>query len=221
MLPIWRLYDRAYDSVDSIKAVNKDDKEIILEKLIDFEGVKGFRAKRSSKIIRLPLEMTADLAYFLGIVIGDGYVKMVKRNKGGYYWDIVITGEKNYIELLAKITNKLFGHRPTVKKDKRREKSYILTISSMIVFRYLTRVFGFHPGKKCGNIPRIRFVCDGSFHFRNYLSGLIDSDGYVSSSYAALIQKDRKFLNYIRAKSKKLLNFEFSTVRVNRRIEMR
>lgn len=218
MLPIWRLYDKAYDRPDSIKAVTKDGNEIILKDVTDFTKIIGFRAKRSSRIIRLPFKVSSDLAYFLGIVIGDGYVKMSKRKKGGYYWEIVITGEKGYIELLSNIAKSIFDCNPVVKKDKRREKSYILRIHSLLVFRYLTRIFGFHSGEKCGNIPRLKFVCDSLPCFKNYLAGLIDSDGYVGSNYAALVQKDRKFLDYIRIKSKRLLGFEFSDVKVNRRI---
>jgi hypothetical protein len=217
MLPICQLYNRLYDKPDSIKVIIKDGSETNLNVVSNFEIIKGFRAKRSGKIIKLPLKMTADLAYFLGVIVGDGYVKMLKRKKGGYYWEIVVTGVKDYIEYLVKLVKSLFNYSPYVTKEKRRNNSYILRISSMIIFRYLTRIFGFHSGEKSGNIPKIKFVYDNSFSFKNYLAGLIDTDGYVGK-YAALIQKDRKFLDYIRMKSKKLLNFYFSKTSVNRRI---
>lgn len=218
MLPIWRLYDKSYDNPDSIKVIFRNDGEINLNKIKEFKNIEGFRAKRSSRIIKLPLKMTNDLAYFLGVIVGDGYVKMLKRIKGGFYWEIVVTGIKDYIDYLARLTKILFNYKPSVTKDKRRENSFILRISSMIIFRYLTRIFGFHPGEKSGNIPEIKFVCDKPILFKNYLAGLIDTDGYVNKKYASLVQKDKNFLQYIKIKSKKLLDFEFSGPSVNRRI---
>jgi len=217
MLPLWQLYDKLYDQPDSIKAVTKDG-DINLSNVTEFRNVKWFRAKRSSRVIKLPIKMTDDLAYFLGVIVGDGYVKKLKRKKGGYYWEIIITGRMDYIEYLSKLTSSLFNYIPTVTKDKRRGNSYILRISSMIIFRYLTRIFGFCSGEKSGNIPKIKFVYDSSYLFKNFLAGLIDTDGYINSKYAALIQKDRKFLEIIRLKSEELLGFKFSKTLVNRRI---
>lgn len=219
MLPIWSLYDKTYDTSNSIKVVLKNGNEINLDKIREFKNIEGFRAKRSGRIIKLPLKMTNDLAYFLGVIVGDGYVKMLKRIKGGFYWEIVITGRKDYIEYLAQLVTNLFNYNPSITKEKRRDNSYILRISSMIIFRYFTRIFGFHSGEKSGNIPKIKFVCDNSILFKNYLAGLIDTDGYINNKYAALVQKDKKFLDYIRLKSKKLLNFDLSKPRVNRRIK--
>jgi hypothetical protein len=196
----------------------RNDSEINLNKIKEFKNIEGFRAKRSSRIIKLPLKMTNDLAYFLGVIVGDGYVKMLKRIKGGFYWEIVVTGIKDYINYLAQLTKILFNYKPSVTKDKRRENSFILRISSMIIFRYLTRIFGFNSGEKSGNIPKIKFVYDNASLFKSYLAGLIDTDGYVNGKYAALVQKDKKFLEIIRTKSRELLSFEFSRTLVNRRI---
>jgi len=218
VLPLSNLYNKLYDKEDSIKVVLKNGKELNLSQVKNFKDVKLFRAKRSSRLIILPLDITKDLSYFIGVVVGDGYVKAIKRKKGGYYWEIVINGKKDYIDYLANLVNKIFGISPKISKEKRRRNVYILDIHSLIVFRYLTGVFGFRHGKKSGNIPQINFVENNSDIFKNYLAGLIDTDGYINRNYVALVQKDRRFLERIKDETSKLLGFKFSGPLVNRRI---
>ena len=49
------------------------------------------------RTVNIPQEMTPDVAYILGAMLGDGTVYTpIKRKKGGIHWKVGITSNKEY-----------------------------------------------------------------------------------------------------------------------------
>src|SRR2546428_13551130 len=111
-----------YDKIGP-KVILKNDGMLkwnkFLNQKIPFRRVKFLRYRNSGKLIRLPETFTHDLVYFIGVLIGDGTVnKPIKREKGGYYWSISISGEKQFLKILLRIVQRLFNCEPKLQKKK-------------------------------------------------------------------------------------------------------
>jgi len=214
------LYNERFDRKQP-KVLLKNKKEILLEQFLKIKTkkIRGFRAYCSKNIIKLPFKNSAKLAYFIGWVLGDGCLRTpIKRKRGGYYWSVEITCEKKWTLLLQKIIYDLFSYKARIKPDKNKKNCWRVNVDSIIIFRFLNRILGLNYGKKSGNLPwLVEFTSDKKI-FKNFLAGIMDSDGY-RGKYLALIQQDKKFLEKIKIKSKELLDIEFTGPRVNRKME--
>lgn len=171
-------------------------------------------------IVKIPEKVNEDLAYLLGYITGDGCIhKPIKRGRGGYHLKITITCRRKRITVLKNLIKKIFDYDVGVYRDKRKNDSYSLQINSVSIYKYLTEIIGFVPGKKSGKIPKLNYVFSNRKLFANYLAGVIESDGHISDKYLAIIQKDRNFLQMIRSYSKQFLRYDFSEPKVNRVID--
>lgn len=216
------LYDPKFDKKPP-KVVLKNGKEICLDEFLDskfnLDLVEGFRAYASNYIIKLPFFIKNELAYLVGCFLGDGCLKTpTKRKLGGYYCEMEITCKQEYIEIISRVIIKLFNYKPRIKQDKNKKNCWRVVINSKIIYRFLNRVLKIPYGKKSGRLPWLSEFTLNRDIFKNFLAGLIDTDGY-RGRYLALIQKDKKFLEKIKFKTKKLLGIEFRGPYINRKIE--
>tara|TARA_Y100000310_G_scaffold250395_1_gene256596 strand:+ start:304 stop:1026 length:723 start_codon:yes stop_codon:yes gene_type:complete len=99
-----------------------------------------------SKIVRIPTEMTEELACFIGIILGDGTLNKSKKR---------ITLElinKELIQGIARLTNKIFAYNPRIfsRQDKRpnRKEGHYFYIDNSSIHQYLNKVFKIPAGKK-------------------------------------------------------------------------
>jgi len=182
----------------------------------NFILVRGYKSKN---IIKIPKIMTPDLAYLVGCILGDGCISApLKRKRGGYYCNIRITCEEKYAGMISDIVFRVFEYRPSINPYKN-AKCVNVTINSVIIYRYFTRVLGIPYGPKAGKMPWVDYVCKSKILFRYFLAGLMDTDGYVSCKYAALIQKDKNFLEKVKINSEKILDIKFRGPIPNRKID--
>ncbi|MGE5049648.1 MAG: SpoVR family protein, partial [Deltaproteobacteria bacterium] len=63
------------------------------------------------KAIAVPDEVSPDLGAFVGYLIGDGHISLIKRNLG------LTTGDSECVERFAELANQLFGVRCVVRWD--------------------------------------------------------------------------------------------------------
>jgi hypothetical protein len=177
------------------------------------------RCHRSKNIISIPKEMSNDLAYLIGAVLGDGNIgKPLRRKRGGYYCTIRITCKADFGKILSEIIERIFNYAPRILPYKKNPLVCDVCIHSMAIYRFFTEVLSIPGGRKAGHMPQVDSVLGSGDLYRNYLAGLIDTDGYVHPSYAALVQKDRAFLERVREQSKRLLDIDFVGPTPNRRI---
>lgn len=209
MLDLSLLYFPKYD---------KQPPKIILENLNDdFILVRGYKSKN---VVKIPKTITPNLAYLIGCILGDGHIATpLKRKKGGCYWIIGMTCENKYADIVSDMIFNVFSYRPIISPHKRGAKCVDVKIHSIIIHRYFNRVFGIPYGPKRGKTPWVDDVCKSKNIFRHFLAGLIDTDDYVSFKYAAIIQKDKTFLEKVKTNSEKILGIKFKGPTPNRKID--
>ncbi len=141
---------------------------------------------------KIPL-INNDVAYITGVIAGDGTMVTSKRKKGGYYYELrIYSGSLIYLKYLRYLTNKLFGYIGKITKDKRKNKTYILSIRSAAIFHY----FKLLDAKfSSNNMPH--FTKTNPYHLTEYISGLIDTDGSVSRRRIQLKLKNKIFINNV------------------------
>lgn len=188
--------------------------------LPDEPGFVRVTSLNGKQVLRLPVVMNGELAYLVGVIIGDGYVSKPARRKShgtGYYWRVVITGPYRYLVNLRRLFSRVFGVRGGLVKDKRKAKSWQLRFANSILHRFLTRVIGIGQGRKSvnGSWSEFDLVKEFPLHF---LAGLIHSDGYIGSRYVGIIQRRRQLLVDVRRFAYETLGLKFHGPIVNRRL---
>ncbi len=154
--------------------------------------------------LTLPDEMSCELAEFIGILTGDGYINYYPSNE---LYVIEISGNKisdkdyleNYVSILIK---KLFNISPKIYYAKEQNTMY-LRILSKGLFNYLT-LLGFSNGRK-GQIGISQVIKNNKNFTREFVKGLADTDFSLK-----LMNKPSKKSKYypiiaLRVKSKKLV----------------
>jgi len=187
--------------------------------LPDKRGFFSVTPPRGRAWVRIPLAMNGELAYLIGVVIGDGYVSKAARRKShgaGYYWKIVVTGPYDYLVRIQGLFCGVFGVCGGLVKDKRKENTWQLRFANLILHRFFTRVLGLPQGRKTEHRPWSRFELVRSFP-THFLAGLIDSDGYVGERYIAIVQKQFRFLYRIKRFANETLRLEFRGPLINRK----
>lgn len=142
----------------------------------------------------LPKVMTEDLAYLVGVIVGDGWV----TSDGGLVG--IVSGDEEYLRfVISSLFKKLFGCDVHIRRDPRKNHTYFLETHSKIINAFLVHVFGFKRGKKVPKIPTV---------FKNYprnilmefIAGFFDTDGSVNKSSCTIkfTQKSREILEQIK-----------------------
>ena len=137
--------------------------------------------------LNLPDSPSCELAEFLGIMTGDGYM-----NKYGKYFSLLeIAGDSNldnhYLTThVTPMIKSLFNLEPSV-FFKKNENSMYLRLMSKGLNAYLESI-GFKNGKK-GQISVPSWVCEDEEYMLSFLKGLADTDG----SLVLLNRKQKKF----------------------------
>jgi len=141
--------------------------------------------------IKIP-EVNEKVAYFTGVITGDGAITTCRRKVGGYLYRIQIVGYRKYLAYLIPMLNDLFDYKPNILKDKRKRNCYLINIYSAAIFAYFIKL-GLTAGKK-RNLTVPRIIANNPILFKHYMLGLIDTDGNVQNKIVQLKQRDEKFL---------------------------
>jgi hypothetical protein len=178
---------------------------------------------RGSKLkVRIP-SINENLAYLLGFLYGDGCLgKPQPRKKiGGVRFKVTIClpgSEKGtaQVQHICSIFKGLFNYEPRVRNRQRKgRKDWLeIEINSAVIYAYFF-LLGFPSGEKYGKLKVPSVVATENL-FRNFLWGLIDSDGYIAKDHRIIVvQKDRSFLDQVRDLCLRFLNVRFSIPRPN------
>ncbi len=133
--------------------------------------------------IRLPVNLTADLAYLIGVHIGDGSMNYY-RYKNDYrisYTGHLIDEYDWYINLLVPIIINLFNKNPKVRKVIRpRKNSVELYMRSKGILQFLHNGIGLPLGPKINlKIPKLILNSDRKIK-KCFLMGLADTEFCVT-----------------------------------------
>lgn len=133
--------------------------------------------------VRIPIRLIPSLAYFLGIIAGDGSInRRNPRTRGGWKIEMWEGNIEYHKRIYAPLCRKLFGITPRfriIQKPNNR-KNTCSAINSKIIHIYLTQCLGIPSGFKANRITMPRFIEDSPALLVAYLRGLFDTDGTVT-----------------------------------------
>jgi stage V sporulation protein R len=146
--------------------------------------------------VRLPQEMTADLAAFVGYLVGDGHVSRVKRHFG------LTTGDEAQAVAFKVLGEALFGIPATLRKDGGR---FRVLFHAETVSDFLVEGLGMTSGPSA----RIKRVPDAVLRspegvVRAFLRAYFDCDGHAGPSGIILATASRDLAEQVQLL---LLNF--------------
>ena len=157
---------------------------------MEFEIKKVELSKHDQKIgLTLPKNPSLELAEFMGIMVGDGYMNTYSGNKS--YLDIAGDSslDKDYLlNHASSLIVELFNIKPRIRYLKGQNSMY-LSVTSKGLNNYL-RLLGFVDGKK-GQIKIPTWILSNGVFMTYFLKGLMDTDGCLS-----LINRNQKKSQY-------------------------
>jgi len=137
------------------------------------ETIQVSASKSSARKTMFPLVFSPGFGEFLGYLLGDGYI---------YKNYLEITNEnKEIISNIYKLSKKMFGITPKIKKDKRRKQLYSIRINSKTLVELIKKIFSI-PAKnksKRMRIPKI-VMCSGKKTINAFLRAYFDCDGFIA-----------------------------------------
>ena len=158
-------------------------------------------------------EIRDEVAYLAGVVAGDGNLNVCRRKKGGYHYRVKIVGHKEDLDYMTTLLHDIFNYKPQVLRDKRKTNCYLINIHSAAIYFYFVKL-GFTAGKKRNlRVPPI--IAENSALFRNYMLGLIDTEGSISKNRVILKQREECFLKELVQLLGKHLNIKSNPPKVN------
>ena len=142
-----------------------------LTKLNVWHKTEGNYIRTTRTRLKIP-DINSKVAYFAGVITGDGAITKCKRKVGGYCYRIQIVGHKKYMAYLTTLLNDLFEYQPRILRDKRKKNCYLINIYSAAIFAYFVQL-GLPIGKK-RNLKVPQIIADDASLFKHYMLGLID-----------------------------------------------
>ena len=134
-----------------------------------------FSSKDKKHNVKLPGELTCELSYFLGLLVGDGYVRHRLLNND---YMTSLDGNKVelgwYLEKLKPLVIELFNKSPSVRLT---QTTVQLSLHSKAIFFFLTKVCGLieSPKQHCRIPDSVRNSSKETQYA--FLRGLADTDG--------------------------------------------
>jgi len=115
-----------------------------------------------------------DMAYLLGALRDGCFI----RNERNYTYRIrIYQKNREWIEILSKMTHKLFKKQPTITLDKR-DNVWNLMINSREIYEKLTEISDYTGNQKTWNVPRL--VLNSPLEIqKEFIKGFFDSEGGV------------------------------------------
>ena len=163
----------------------------------------------NGKQIRLPKVLDSNLAYLLGVIMGDGHLANPDRSYDKlttYNSEIRITsGDRSTFVNLSKIFEALFHYKPRIYSElsKVNRKFYRFVIKSKPIHRFLMNICGVPIGKKCYKIDVLPLIKNAPLKLqKKFIVGFIDADGCIRLAkqrypMVSVSQLDPRILEYI------------------------
>ena len=138
------------------------------------------------------LKPSEELAYVIGVVCGDGYVKMKRRVRKGYndVWIDLEAKDKEFVEEFARCLAKVLGRRPIRPRYVKSSGRYVVEAESKTLYELL---------KKPVDLERLKkYIEHCERCMAALLRGFADSEGSVNKrGYIFILNTDLRLLTYI------------------------
>ncbi|MBU2100636.1 hypothetical protein KKB11_05375 [Candidatus Micrarchaeota archaeon] len=137
------------------------------------------KCQYSNHTIQFPYNLTSELSYVIGLLLGDGSLAGNSLNKTGN-WGISVYFDKiNHLKIYKKIIEDIF--KVKVKIYVQKGTCYCAYFASKAAHWFLRSFFGLHNGYKADKIeiPEIITETKNTDLIASCIRGLFDSDGTV------------------------------------------
>jgi len=159
-----------------------------------------FSVEKGRKI-KLPTDITADLAYLIGYVIGDGCLSGKNLIKRSQFRIRIASDTKKFLnQIINPLFHQLFSIKGRIYKITN-SQCYELSVQSKVLYLFLNKICDIPIGKKKGKLTIPTIISKGSKKIKfAFISGFFDADGCIYEKQKAIIfaQADRKFLTMLR-----------------------
>jgi len=150
------------------------------------------------KKVKLPKQMTINLAYLIGYIIGDGCLSGNNLVRRSQFRIRIASDTKQFLkQAIDPIFNKLFSIRGNIYKITNSE-CYEFCVQSKVLHLFFNKICDIPIGKKKGKliIPAIIWKEKPKIKF-TFISGFFDADGCIYEKQKAIIfaQADKRFLS--------------------------
>ncbi len=137
---------------------------------------KNMSANDIRREIIIPEEFSSELAEFLGILFGDGYMNFYEKKKD---YIIEITGDsrldKNYLEShVYELVENIFNIKPKY-YFRKNQNTMNLRLRSKIIFLFLKEARFKQGFKDQISIPK--WILENQNHMKKFIRGFADTDG--------------------------------------------
>jgi flagellar protein FlaI len=135
--------------------------------------------RKSSTKIMPPKEITPDLAYIIGIILGDGHLSNNKCNIEGNWSTSVFFDNQAHSVIYQKMFKKAFGVLP--KNRLQKPNCFESRVNSKTIHWILRSFFEMTNGKKANKIHAPKIIQNSGTAIKSaFLQGLFDSDGTIT-----------------------------------------
>jgi intein-encoded DNA endonuclease-like protein len=157
------------------------------------------------------LKPSEELAYVIGVVLGDGYPKMKRRVIKGYnyVWIGLKARDREFVEGFGRCLAKVLGRRQIRPRYVKSSGRYVVEAESKTLYELLRKPVDLDRLKK---YVEHRGRCVAAF-----IRGFADSEGYVEKSgYIRIYNTDLRLLTYVKALLRRP-NIESMVPKLNKR----
>lgn len=138
-----------------------------------------FSCKYSPHKVKFPLTISEDLAYIIGIILGDGTLSGNSNKKKRWVIRVYFDNLQHRL-IFNELIEKEVGIQPI--NSQRKKNCFESTISSKIIYLFISNYFGLHIGRKAHKIEFPSKLLNGSDKIKCALiQGLFDSDGTITN----------------------------------------
>ena len=165
--------------------------------------------KGSGTRVKIPL-LDKNLALFLGILWGDGWLANRKVALKNYSWRVgIVEDDKPLIYRFIELTNEVFGITPKINNRITKLEAYF---SNRIVYEILNNIYNFPDGDKINKLKIPIQVLESDELTKQFLSGLFSTDGkfiIIKKNYPR-IGLDSASLEFIKEVELALIRLKFN-----------
>ncbi|MFA5930751.1 MAG: LAGLIDADG family homing endonuclease [archaeon] len=138
--------------------------------------------KYSPHKIKISDDISEDLAYIIGIILGDGSVACDNSNSEGNWTIIVFFDNKEHRAIYEKLVENEFKIKSI--SGQRKENCFESGFASKIIHTFFVKELGMHNGRKAHKICFPEKILNGDLTNKAALiQGLFDSDGTITNGY--------------------------------------
>ncbi len=163
------------------------------------------------------INLNNELAYLVGVIVGDGHISNALKSKDLRCKDYRISIEvidKDFLEKNEILTKRYVKTKSKIRtitdKRKNRKQRYQFQFRDKSFYYFLTEDLGINPGNKCNSVKIPQKIFESIEYQKSFLAGLFDTDGGIRGCTIGFTSASNKLILDI-SKILRELNYKHTT----------